>query len=141
MKKRLFGLVLVVVLAVSLACTGSAAWSRQIAMQVPGMNASVNTRDDAGSPIYVTKQTTDSLCSFHSYSNTATGAWGIDARLINSEYVARSDWARNLHTGTTVHATTSAVKNYNYYAELSSDVLEFTTVHISFAFSADNDTM
>ena len=122
MKKRLFGLVLVVVLAVSLACTGSAAWSRQIAMQVPGM-------------------TTDSLCSFHSYSNTATGAWGIDARLINSEYVARSDWARNLHTGTTVHATTSAVKNYNYYAELSSDVLEFTTVHISFAFSADNDTM
>ena len=115
----------------SLTVAASAAWSSDTVLDVPGWNGSAISSNSA------TKTTNDSQCTFQTYSNQAWGLFGVDGRLLNSDNAPRSSWVRDMHTGSTLHAATTAVVNHYYWAELSTDMLEPNTISVSFRFSPD----
>jgi hypothetical protein len=119
---------IVVVGAISYA----ASWSSEITLTLPAFNGS-STSSSA-----VLKTTNDTTCSF--YTSSVTGNATPDARLLNSNGESRSNWARNLSTGTYSYATTTASKGYGYYAQVSSDLTQITNQSIRFKFSPDNLT-
>ena len=109
-------------------------YSSEVTLNVPKLNGSVSTKSIDE---FVFKASEDTKCTFYTISNeTAAGA---DARLINSNNVKRSAWARDLLTGTTRTATTSgATKGYLYYAQISSDLVELYSFDLTFKFSPDD---
>ena len=131
MKKRLISLSLGIVMVLSLTVAASAAWSADTVLDVPGWNGSKTSSN------YATKTTEDNQCTFHTYSNEAGGLYGVDGRLLNSNNDPRSSCVRNMDDGSTLHASTTAVKNHYYYAQLSTDLLEPNTITVSFKFSPD----
>lgn len=138
MKKRLVTLILSAVMVLSLTISANAAWSRSYVLDIPGGNASKDTLTEYGPESgYAVKSTDEGKCTFETFENQAWGLFGVDGRLINSEYTPRSSWVRNMHTGSVLHAATTAVKNYKYWAELSTDLLEPSTISVSFRFSPD----
>ncbi|MEG0596624.1 MAG: hypothetical protein RR502_01140 [Oscillospiraceae bacterium] len=133
MKKRLLVMVTGMALIFSMALAASAAWSSDTVLDVPGWNG------NATSSVSAAKSRSDSQCTFQTYENQAWGLYGVDGRLLNSDGVARSSWARDMHTGTTLHAATTAVSGHYYWAQLSTDLLEPNTISVSFRFSPDNE--
>ena len=131
MKHKFLTLALAAIMALSMASMASAAWSSRTALDIPGWNSSKI------SDVYAIKTTDDSQCTFETFSNEAWGLYGVDGRLVNSENQSRSNWVRNMHTGSTLHAATTAVKNHYYWAELSTDALEPNEITVSFRFSPD----
>lgn len=111
-------------------------YSNELTVTVPGLNGNVNTLgmiDPLGS---VYKGSDDTICTFFTVSNP-TGA-GADARLINYDRAKRSAWARDLITNSIRTATTTATDGYLYYAQISSDLLQFSSFDITFKFSPDD---
>lgn len=133
----IFFVVLCVIMACSVTCYASGNWSNEVVMTVPGFNGSANSRD-IPEKISVKKISNDTKCTF--YTITTLASTGTDGRLINSNYESRSAWARDLDTGSTRTATTTAKSGYVYYAELSSDFLQLTSFSIKFQFSPDDMT-
>ena len=111
-------------------------YSSVVTLEVPGLNRTVSTKSVNE---FIFKASTDTKCTFHTVSNETSA--GADARLINSDNVKRSAWARDLLTDTTRTANTSgATKGYIYYAQISSDLLELSNFDITFKFSPDDMT-
>lgn len=131
MKKRILAMVVGTIMVVSTAIVASAAWSSDTVLDVPAWNGS------ATSKVSATKTTDASECTFRTYTNEASGLYGVDGRLVNSDGKSRSNWVRNMDDGSTLHAATTAVKNHNYYAQLSTDALEPNEITVSFKFSPD----
>lgn len=141
--KRKVAVIVCMILCLSFAgamtCLAAGEWSKDVTLDVPGWNGSAKTSDLAN-PVSVTKQTTDTQCTFHVYTNTTDDDLCPDGRLINKDGAARSSWVYNLDTGETKTAEVVAVKGDVCYAEISSDFLEIWTKSISFKFSADDMT-
>lgn len=111
-------------------------YSEEVTLEVPSLNRTVSTKSIDE---YVFKASEDDKCTFSTINNST--AAGADARLINSDGVKRSAWARDLLTDTVRTANTKgATKGYIYYAQISSDLLEFQSFDITFKFSPDNMT-
>ena len=110
----------------------AASWSSEITLTLPAFNGS-STSSSA-----VLKTTDDTTCSF--YTSSVTGNATPDARLLNSNGESRSNWAYNLKAETYSYATTTASKDYGYYAQVSSDLTQITNQSIRFKFSPDKLT-
>lgn len=142
MRRRMSAAILCMVLCVTMmgavTCYAAGSWSSEVTLTVPGLNASVNTKEDATVATYIKKATDGTTCSF--YTAAVTGNLYPDARIINSNLDSRSNWARNLSTGTYKYATTTAKNGYRCYAEVSSDLAQVNTQSIRFKFSPDELT-
>ncbi|MGX7199874.1 hypothetical protein [Enterococcus nangangensis] len=108
-------------------------WSESLTFDVKGVNSSTVGNWDTQSK---NKVTDDAQASFHSI---ARSSWsGMDGRVVNSDGVSRSSWARNLDPGITVDVDTTASNGYAYVPEISSDITQIGTDSISFKWSPDN---
>lgn len=131
MKRKLLTMLLGVVMIFSLTVAVNAAWSTDTVLDIPAFNGSAVSTNSA------LKTTNDSQGTFQVYSNEAWGLYGVDGRLLNSDGAVRSSWVRDMHSGSILHAPTTAVINHYYWAELSTDALEINEITVSFRFSPD----
>lgn len=108
----------------------AATWTEDCEVYVPGWNGSGYTKNT------MLKRTVTLTASFKATSKQPNNF--VDARLINSNNEARSQWARDLPVGKICYAAENGAKvGYEYRAELSSDLISTAfTVHLDF--SADN---
>lgn len=135
MKRRMMAAVLcmlICIMAVGAMTCYAASWSSETTLTLPKLNGTANSTNS------VVKTTDGTTCSF--YTLAVTGNATPDARLINSDKASRSNWARNLSAETITYATTTASKNYKYYAQVSSDLTQLTDQSIRFKFSPDELT-
>lgn len=112
-------------------------YSGEITLTVPAFNGSIST-STLGVGGSVLKGSDDTKCTFKTITNARSA--GADARLLNSDGVSRSSWARNLLTDTVITANTTASKGYLYYAQISSDLTTLRSFDITFQFSPDDMT-
>lgn len=116
--------------AANVAPLASATWTKGCEVYVPSWNRSGYTQE------HNVKRTVTLTASFKATSKDPDK--GIDARLINSNNEARSQWARDLPVDQICRAAeTGAEVGYEYRAELSSDIFS-PAVTVYLDFSADN---
>ena len=107
-------------------------WSGTVGLDVPGFNGS----QIASWEYKKAKTSNDAYASFTAITNPVN----MDARVVNSNNVERSNWARNMKPGVRINVATTASKGIYYVPEVSSDITQIGTKRITFVWSPDKPT-